>query len=664
MLIELVAKPVVDRQVVAHAPVVLCVDVQPVRPPVLVAPADRTDCRRGVAEQKVGKRITAELPAVAKRAARVVGLLGPKTQMEPVGAELQPMAAPIDEHVVVQLEVLVVAVDGRRRVTHRRVEPAGRDLREPDVPRVGRDAEQSRLTGKVESLIQVLLAAAHAHVAAADLVERPVPEHVRVAEDGVPAVRVDGAAEARDEAFLQRAGAERLHFIHVERAEAAEQLPRHAQAMIHAHAELIRVACLLLVRGQVLERQRAGRQRHVLEKRGGNRVDTAGRDAIAGKGRADAGRGIDGEWIADGSKAGEIAAAGRLRGNRERARLRACELLPFEAEEGERAVALERRAQGPAVLTLPQLGHRLPARCEVVPGIEDVVSDEAEEGAADVVGARFGCHVDQRRCLAAELRRVHRLLDLELLDGVDRRVDHQVVEQLVGDLHAVEQVDVVSRALTADVRERSRLLQRVATRPSRRDDDGIAELRERKELAAVARNLQHLLVLDHVADLRRPSLQQRRRRFDGDLFRQATDGESEIEMRRPPDLEDDASPALRGEAGERHGHVPHANRQRRREEAAFIVRAALDDDARRRLRDGDQGPGQHGARSVAHDAGHLRRVGLRRDSGHADQEDESRPREAPASRSAADGCHGFGAGPRDVRMAMTMRPPRMPEAMR
>ena len=60
--------------------------------------------------------------------------------------------------------------------------------------------------------------------------------------------------------------------------------------------------------------------------------------------------------------------------------------------------------------------------------------------------AGLGRDVDQRRRLAAELRRVHRLLDLELLDRVDRRVDHQVVEQLVGDLGAVEQVDVVARS--------------------------------------------------------------------------------------------------------------------------------------------------------------------------------------------------------------------------
>ena len=37
-----------------------------------------------------------------------------------------------------------------------------------------------------------------------------------------------------------------------------------------------------------------------------------------------------------------------------------------------------------------------------------------------------------------------RLLNLEFLDRIDRRVDDEIVEQLVGHLHAVEQVDVVT----------------------------------------------------------------------------------------------------------------------------------------------------------------------------------------------------------------------------
>ena len=86
-----------------------------------------------------------------------------------------------------------------------------------------------------------------------------------------------------------------------------------------------------------------------------------------------------------------------------------------------------------------------------------------------------------------------RLLNLELLDRIDGRIDHQVVEQLIGDLDTVEQVDVVARSLTADIRQRTCLLQRIASRTAGRKDDGIAQLREGEKVASVERNLDDLV---------------------------------------------------------------------------------------------------------------------------------------------------------------------------
>ena len=114
---------------------------------------------------------------------------------------------------------------------------------------------------------------------------------------------------------------------------------------------------------------------------------------------------------------------------------------------------------------------------------------ELEDAAAEEVRAGLRRDVDQRRRLAAELRRIHRLLNLELLDRVDRRVDHQVVEQLVGDLGAVEQIDVVAGSLAADVGQRTRLLERFAARAAWRNDDRVAQLREREKVPAVQRKL-------------------------------------------------------------------------------------------------------------------------------------------------------------------------------
>ena len=129
--------------------------------------------------------------------------------------------------------------------------------------------------------------------------------------------------------------------------------------------------------------------------------------------------------------------------------------------------------------------------------------------------------VDQRRRLAAELRRIHRLLDLELLDRIDRRVDDEIVEQLVGHLGAVEQIDVVPGSLAADVRQRARLLQRLAARSARRHDHRIAQLRESQKVSAVERKLNDLAVLDDVADFGVRRLEERRVDCDRDLLGEA-----------------------------------------------------------------------------------------------------------------------------------------------
>jgi hypothetical protein len=71
-------------------------------------------------------------------------------------------------------------------------------------------------------------------------------------------------------------------------------------------------------------------------------------------------------------------------------------------------------------LILPERRHRLVFGIEVVVGVEDVVAVEPEQAAVQPVAARPGGDVDQRRRLAAELRGIHRFLDLELLDRIDR----------------------------------------------------------------------------------------------------------------------------------------------------------------------------------------------------------------------------------------------------
>src|SRR6202008_980431 len=101
--------------------------------------ADARHRARRITEQKVGKRVARELAGVGKRAARVVGLLGPELEVKQVAAEFQVMRAPIDEYVFVQLEMLVAPEHERGGIAHRAVQAGGGDLGKPGVARVARD---------------------------------------------------------------------------------------------------------------------------------------------------------------------------------------------------------------------------------------------------------------------------------------------------------------------------------------------------------------------------------------------------------------------------------------------------------------------------------------------------------------------------------------------
>ncbi len=169
-----------------------------------------------------------------------------------------------------------------------------------------------------------------------------------------------------------------------------------------------------------------------------------------------------------------------------------------------------------AELALVQGRHRLAEIIEVVAGVDGAVAHERESAAVQRVAAGLGHDVDECPGLAAEFRWIHRLVDLELLNGVDRGADHEVVEILVGDFHAVEQIDVVTAALSLDGGQAPRLLQRGAPRSAWRSDDTVGELGQLKKLPAVERKLGDLVIGDDVAHLRICRLQQRNPRANGD----------------------------------------------------------------------------------------------------------------------------------------------------
>ena len=119
----------------------------------------------------------------------------------------------------------------------------------------------------------------------------------------------------------------------------------------------------------------------------------------------------------------------------------------------------------------------------------------------------------------------------------------------------------MSGALTSDVGQRPRLLERLAASAPRRNHDRIAQLGERQEVAPIQRQLHHLAVLDDVADLGRLRLEQRGGAVDYHLLGEALNTERELQAERPPNLEDNPHLHLRSKTAQRGGDVPGPNAQ-------------------------------------------------------------------------------------------------------
>ena len=172
----------------------------------------------------------------------------------------------------------------------------------------------------------------------------------------------------------------------------------------------------------------------------------------------------------------------------------------FVVGEPERAVPDERSANRRAeLIALPfGLGRAQRVREEVV-GVERIVAEEFVGAAAHAVGARLDRRVDHRARAAAELRGIGVGLNLELLQRLDRRLHELHVfaaERVrIGDVvDAVEQEHVVERAVAVDV---ERALEVHARQPRRGRQHARREQRELVVVAAVQRQIDDLLLIDH-----------------------------------------------------------------------------------------------------------------------------------------------------------------------
>src|SRR4029450_1437027 len=101
VLVVLVAETDVHREVFANPPVVLRKQMEPVRAAVFVASSNAGHCGGRIPEQEIAESVAGDVAGVGKRPARVVGLLGQELQVKEIPADLDAMAASVEQKVVV-----------------------------------------------------------------------------------------------------------------------------------------------------------------------------------------------------------------------------------------------------------------------------------------------------------------------------------------------------------------------------------------------------------------------------------------------------------------------------------------------------------------------------------------------------------------------------------
>ena len=550
------------------------------------------------------------------------------------------------EHVRAALERREAAVADADEVLDRHA----RQRRRLVVPEIGPgNAEFARLVREVPERRDVV---EHAVVARRELVDHVVAEHVGVRQRDVSCLGLERlvAREAARGPEVGQAGRQVL--LRLLDAEPPEEPVVVAQVVVDAQVALVVVERLHRVR-QVVAGEAIGERRHRqhVEQCLANRADAVERDGVAGERIADQlpgdRVGARGRRVVDrgrrgpGERLGEDALVHERRRHRQQRRQAFADVVALEAGEEERPITPDRAAQRPAVRVLPP-GALLGA-VEEIPRVERVVAEELEERALELVLARLAAHQDRRAATAAVLRLVVVRHDLELADGVDVGQDAHAAcrEFVVVDTVVEPVVRVLAHALcrhrhAAAIRHLTAgPLREEAARASR--DRARAEQRQLDEIAAVERQLSHLLGVDDLAQRGVVALQ-----FDlGDLAghrhfgRQPGDLQREVERQARLDLEHDLAALLRLEAGHRRADRVGPDRQQGHRVTADAVGDDLAHGARALVARGDDHAGNcrllgvhHGARDGAH---RLREDWGRRAQGQGhDERRNTQPRESHA----------------------------------
>ena len=285
-------------------------------------------------------------------------------------------------------------------------------------------------------------------------------------------------------------------------AEADEQAVARRYLLIGPQRHLVRIECRDRIRGK---RPLGGvGQRDVLHEELRLRRNAALRDGVVRERRA---RIADGcQRIVDRRPAAEITGA-LFRSRHDHVDdVTLIAALTLVAGEEERPAFQNRTTQRAAELIALEV---LLLRSEEVLRVERVVSQELEGAPVEGVRAGFGDGVE-RAASAVDLRRIGVLLDAELLQRVDRRLDPRAALMLFGDVDAVEQeacllpADAADDVAVDDFRPHG--LHVAGRRQQRRTR---RQLRELVKAAAVQRQVDDLFISDDVAQRRRFGVQQR-----------------------------------------------------------------------------------------------------------------------------------------------------------
>ena len=305
-----------------------------------------------------------------------------------------------------------------------------------------------------------------------------------------------------------------------------EEAVRVCQVVVALDVELVVFAILDRVEQVVVDDlsvrlSRAGRVRlrvklgeHVAR----NRVDAAIRDDVPGERYTRRGRIVD-----DARQLGEVTRPHFHRRDRRQRRHALCLAMPLIVTKEERLVLEDRAAQSATELVLLEVRFGAAgAVVEKVIGVERVVAVELESAAAHPVGAGLDLQVDDAAERPAELGRIGRSLELELIERVDAREDDDGLQPRFVVVDAVKHVVVVARTLAVGgkrgggaPRETTRS---VDVRPRNATQHAGNRAGEVDEVAAVEGQRFDLLAADRRAQLGGGRLDQGRLGGDADRF--------------------------------------------------------------------------------------------------------------------------------------------------